>query len=190
MRFIAKRLTFLTMTVSALLAVSSCASSKQDSSAFEEVVVPTVPPPPVLTELPVIEYTGAGIKYEIESMLLHQFLVTFDKDASGKYCARLTSEAATAMLKVKFPAGTYECLVREKASDNEHAAFYVYLDGVPYRVYPSDPPLGTWELTTRVPVYFTIDEPRTILVKIQANSERKLGSIGMSLDYIQFVKRD
>lgn len=148
-----------------------------------------LPPPPLLTELPVIEYSGVGIKYECESMLLHNFSVFQDLEASGNFAVRLMNEASSARLKVHFPAGTYECLVKEKATDAEHSAFYLYIDSVPYRVYPSNPPLGTWELTTRTPVYFTIDEPRTILITIQANSEQRTGDVGMCLDYIQFVKR-
>ena len=185
-----KKILLLTAAASVLLFIS-CASSKiKDADDFENGTPGSAAVPPmVLTELPVVEYTGAGIKYEIESMLLHHFLVMYDEKASGKYCARLTDEAAVASLKVRFPAGTYECLLSEKADDNDHSSFYVFLDGVPYRVYPSDPPLGTWELTTRVPVYFTIDEPRTILIEIKANSPSKLGETGMLLDYIQFVKR-
>jgi len=65
----------------------------------------------------------------------------------------------------------------------------VVIDENPYRMYPSNPPLGTFELTTRTPVYFTIDEPRTVLISIQAKAGNKNGDTGMLLDYIQFVKR-
>ncbi len=168
------------------LGLFSCSTNK--TSAFLEIE-DTQELPPVLTELPVIEYQGYGIRYEAESMLLHHFLVVQDKDASGQFAVRLMDETATAKLKVKFPAGTYECLLKEKATDSDHSAFYVYIDNMPYRVYPSNPPLGTWELTTRAPIYFTIDEPRTILITIQANSEKVTGDTGMNIDYIQFVKR-
>lgn len=158
-----------------------------------ETIVPKediVEKPVLLTELPVIEYAGAGIKYEFESMLLHNFVVFEDTTASGGFATKLEVESSTAQVKIRFPAGTYECLVAEKATDNAHSAFYVYLDDMPYRVYPSNPPLGFWELTTRVPIYFTIEETRSILITVKANSEKKLGNTGMSLDYIQFVKRD
>ncbi len=181
---------FHIFTLFSVFFFASCATLKTDENY--EVPEPRniKAPPAVLTELPVIDYQGAGIKYEIESMLLHNFLVLYDESASGQYCARLSDESSVAQLKVRFPAGTYECLINEKATDNDHAAFYVYLDGIPYRVYPSDPPLRSWELTTRVPIYFTIDEPRTILIQIQANSKNRLGETGMNLDYIQFVKRN
>jgi hypothetical protein len=168
------------------LSFFSCTSTKE--SEFLKIE-DSQTPPPLLTELPVIEYSGIGIKYEVESMLLNQFMVFQDTDASGNFAARLLTEASTAKLKVKFAAGTYECLLREKATDLDHSAFYVYLDNIPYRVYPSNPPLGTWEMTTRAPIYFTIDEPRTILITIQANCDTKTGDTGMNLDYIQFVKR-
>ncbi len=185
MKISIKNTAILICALTAALFTSSCASTKAE---YPEAS-PSQPVPPLLTELPVIEYTGVGIKYEFESMLLNHFLVLYDENASGKYCARLLDEAATAQVKIKFPAGTYECLVSEKAYDTEHSAFYVYLDQIPYRVYPSNPPIGDWELTTRVPIYFTIDEARTILVTVQANSEKKLVSYVMNLDYIQFVKR-
>lgn len=173
----------------AILAFISCSSTKNE--ALNENIEEEIPPsPPVLTELPVINYSGRGIRYEVESMLLHNFIVMYDPAASKKYCARLNDEAASASLKIKFPAGTYECMLCEKAPDGDHSAFYLSLDGISYRIYPSDPPLGSWELTSRVPVYFTIEEPRTILVEITANSKNRLGHTGMSLDYIQFVKRD
>jgi len=152
--------------------------------------VEEIEPPPLLTQMPVIEYSGKGIKYEFESMLLYQFVVFSDKTASGGFATRLLDESSSAQLKVKFPAGTYECLVSEKSNSSSNAAFYIYVDGIPHRVFPSDPPLGTWELTTRAPVYFTIEEPRTVLITVQANSEHKLGHTGMNLDFIQFVKRN
>lgn len=165
----------------------SCESSKRNAEFMK--IEDTLVPPPLLTEIPVIEYSGIGIKYECESMLLHHFSVFQDSEASGNFAVRLMNEASSAKLKVQFPAGTYELLVREKASDAEHSAFYVCIDNSPYRVYPSNPPLGTWELTTRTPVYFTIEEPRTLLITIQANSDFRTGDVGMCLDYIQLVKR-
>lgn len=180
-----KRIAVFALSLAAL-AFTSCLSTKES----DFIHIETPPEPPVLqTELPVIEFTGNGIKYECENMLLKNFLVLHDKEASGLFATRLLNEAATAQVKIKFPAGTYEGLLSEKAMDSKHSAFYVYIDNEPFRVYPSNPPLGSWELTTRAPVYFTIDEPRTILVTIQANSDTRLGHTGMSLDYIQFIKR-
>lgn len=165
---------------------TSCLSAKND---FRFIDVEKQPNPPALvTEIPVVEYRDPGIKYEVESMYLHNLHVSYDKTASQQFAVRVLSEASYAQMKVKLPAGTFECLVNECASDPNHAAFYVCIDNEEFRVYPSNPPTGSWELTRRAPVYFTIDEPRTILVTIQSNSERKPGSTGMLLDYIQFIK--
>ncbi len=180
---------FLNFAFLLLILFSIVSFSCKSSKSLVKLPYESVPIPPEVTELPVIEYTGVGIRYEVEYMLLDRFVVMYDEEASGNYCARLLDDGSTAKLKVKFPAGTYECLVSEKAFKAENSAFYVYIDDVPYRVYPSTPPLGIWELTTRVPVYFTLDEPRTVLITIQANSPKKNGDTMMNLDYIQFVKR-
>ena len=183
------------ITLTLAFTAISCKSTQKAAENTEETestgkTVKVRPAPPVLTEIPVIEYRTPGIKYEFEFMYLHHFLVLQDDTASGGFCTRLNDEGATAQMKVRLPAGTYECMVSEKAYDTDHSAFYVYIDTKDYRVYPSNPPLNTWELTTRCPIYFTIEEPRTILVTVQANSEKKLGNTQMCLDYIQFVKRD
>lgn len=165
----------------------SCLSSKGE---FPDSGKVTLPPPPVMTKVPLINYEGIGIKYEIENMLLEQFVVYPDPDASGQYAAKLLDESSRAQVKVFFAEpGTYECLVCEKAFSNDSSAFYVYIENVPYRVYADDPPTGFWDLTKRAPIYFDVVEPRTILVTIQANSEKRYGTTGMDLDYIQFVKR-
>ncbi|MBR6154038.1 MAG: hypothetical protein IKQ43_06345 [Treponema sp.] len=145
--------------------------------------------PLLVTELPTITFSGQAIKYECESLFLNNCTVIEDPAASQKYSIRIENESSTAQIKVRFPAGTYECMLSEKAVDNNHASFYVYIDDNPHRMYPSNPPLGTYELTTRSPIYFTIDEPRTIFVTIRASSSNKKGSTGMYLDYIQFVRR-
>lgn len=169
-----------------LFAFASCQSSKKNDFL---IVTEQQALPPELTEIPVIEYSGIGIKYECETMYLHNAVVMQDNSASGKFCIRLIEDSSTATMKVKFPAGTYECLLKEKATKKNHSAFYLTLDGLTTRIYPSNPPSGEWELTTRVPVYFTIEEPRTISVTISPHSDFELGSVGMNLDYIQFVKR-
>lgn len=145
--------------------------------------------PLLVTELPTIAFSGQAIKYECESLYLKNCTVIEDPAASQKYSIRIENESSTAQIKVRFPAGTYECMLSEKALDNDHASFYVYIDDNPHRMYPSNPPLGSYELTTRSPIYFTIEEPRTISVTIRASSSNKKGSTGMYLDYIQFVRR-
>lgn len=165
----------------------SCQSSKKDNSfltiADQQVL------PPLLSQVPLIEYSGIGIRYECESMFLHNTVVLQDNSASKKFCIRIVDDSSSASLKVKFPAGTYEVLLNEKAQDSNHSAFYLYIDGVSHRVYPNNPPSGDWELTTRSPVYFTLEESRTVSFVIRPNSDKEQGSTGMNLDFIQFVKR-
>lgn len=166
---------------------TSCKSTKH---SFPDADSVTLPPPPIMAKLPLIEYSGIGIKYEVESMLLYQFIVFADATASGQYGAKLLDESSTAQVQVYFAEpGTYECMLCQRVLNDQCEPFYVYLDNVPYRVYASDPPTGEWELTTRTPIYFTIEEPRKVLFTIQANSKTRLGSTGVNLDYIQFVKR-
>ncbi len=196
-----KRIGFVASLLMTLALFISCASNKQpvmnntfnetnttdgknQDGAEEEIVKPLL-----LTQMPIIAFTGVGIKYECESLLLEETSVVQDESASSKYAIKIENNASRAQIKIRFPAGTYECLLCEKAYSTAQSAFYVYIDDNAYRVYPSNPPTGNFELTTRAPIYFTIDEPRTILVTIQANSGNKIGGTGMFLDYIQFVKR-
>lgn len=166
------------------------ASCKSTEISFPDTDSVTLPPPSIMTKLPLIEYSGIGIKYEVESMLLYQYIVFADATASGQYGAKLLDESSTAHVQVYFAEpGTYECMLCQRSLTGKCEPFYVYLDNVPYRVYASDPPTGEWELTSRTPIYFTVEEPRTVLFTIQANSETRLGTTGVNLDYIQFVKR-
>ena len=200
-----KRIGFMTSLLLIFTLILSCATNSKApmQNSFNEVEKPdaetkeentdeeaeTYVKPLLLTQMPIIAFTGVGIKYECESLLLEETSVVQDESASSKYAIKIENNASRAQIKVRFPAGTYECLLCEKAYSTAQSAFYVYIDDTPYRVYPSNPPTGEFELTTRAPIYFTIDEPRTILVTIQANSGNKIGGSGMFLDYIQFVKR-
>ncbi|MBQ0038890.1 MAG: hypothetical protein KBS64_00490 [Treponema sp.] len=178
----------ITLLAGALFAFAACETTKKEKDTFLIVTDQQILPP-VLTKVPVIEYSGIGIKYECESMYLKNCVVMQDNSASGRFSIRIVDDASSAQMKVKFPAGTYEVLLNEKAKDKNHCAFYLYLDGIASRVYPGTEPSGDWELTTRSPVYFKIDEPRTVTVTIMPNSDHAVGSTGMNLDYIQFVKR-
>ncbi len=135
-----------------------------------------------VTVIPTVRFYGKGVKVEVEAMLLTSFTVFSDAQASAGYAGKLNSSSSSAQFNITLPAGHYECLVSEKAYDNAHAKFSVSIDGVSYTVYPSDPPLGSWELTTRVPVYFDVTAEKTIPVVISSSAA------GMNLDYIQFVK--
>ena len=177
----------VTLASGVLFALTSC--QNQNRNKEFHIITDHQILPPVMETVPVIEYSGIGIKYECENMFLHNCAVLQDSVASGKFCVRLIEDSSSATMKVKFPAGTYECLVKEKASDKNHSAFYISLDGIATRVYPRNPPSGEWELTTRVPVYFTLEESRTLTINITPHSDYEIGSTGMDLDYIQFVRR-
>ncbi len=202
-----KKITLLSSMLIALSIFISCATNRQEpmnntfatektegedenpeTQAEEELAEEPVKPI-LLTKMPIIAFTGVGIKYECESLLLEETTVVQDESASSKYAIKIENNASRAQIKIRFPAGTYECLLREKAYSTDKSAFYVCIDDIAHRVYPSNPPTGEFELTTRAPIYFTIDEPRTVLVTIQANNGNKIGGTGMFLDYIQFVKR-
>ncbi|HOJ98779.1 MAG TPA: hypothetical protein PLW34_04405 [Termitinemataceae bacterium] len=127
-------------------------------------------------------------KIELESMKLTDMPVIEDAKASGGKAVRVEKDSSLATIQVQFPAGAYTALVNEKAPSSSQDAFYVFLDERPYRVYPSDPPIGDWELTKRVPITFTVSEPKTITITIQPHSPAKKGETGMALDYIVFMK--
>lgn len=135
-----------------------------------------------VTAMPVIRFSGRGVKVELEDMLLTNFSLFEDRDASSGYAAVLSDASSRAEFSITLPAGRYECLLAEKAVDPAHAAVSLRIDEDSYDIYPSDPPLGIWELTTRVPVYLDVPEERPYLITISS------AAAGMSLDYIQFVR--
>ncbi len=143
----------------------------------------------VVTEIPVFKYKAPGLKIEAEAMKAENAAVVEDSDASKGKAVRIETKNAVVQAKVFLPAGDYECLVSEKAFKNANAVFFVGIDGTFYKMYPSNPPLGIWELTTRTPAYFTMESDGEILVTMQASAPSEAGSTGMTLDYIQFVRR-
>lgn len=138
--------------------------------------------PILVTTMPVIRFSGRGVKVELEDMLLTNFSLVADGEASSGYAAVLSDASSRAEFSITLPAGRYECLLSEKAVDPAHATVSVRIDEDSYDIYPSNPPLGIWELTTRVPIYLDVPEERPYLITISS------ASAGMSLDYIQFVR--
>ncbi len=138
--------------------------------------------PILATTLPMIRFSGRGVKVEFEHMLLTNLSLLEDMEASAGYATVLSDNNSRAEFSITLPAGRYECLLSEKATDAAHATVSVSIGADNYNVYPSNPPLGIWELTTRVPIYFDVPEEQPYLVTISS------AFAGMSLDYIQFVK--
>ncbi len=140
--------------------------------------------------LPEIIFKGRGVKVEAEQMLLTDCSVEKDFLASGAYGVLLGDNSSRAEFAITLPSGSYECLVSEKAFDTEESAFYVLLNDKPYRVYPSNPPLGSWELTIRTPIQIELEEETRLSVSLQTHNGSGEGETGMQVDYIQFVRLD
>ena len=141
-----------------------------------------------VTSIPQIEFAGSTMKIEIENMYTEDIAFKHSDEYSGTFAAVIKSAVSSAKAAVTLSAGSYEILAKEKAEDSLHAAFYIFVDNEPYRVSPSEPPLGTFEMTTRFPVTFTVDKPKTVLITVQANSPHHPGQTGMMIDYLQLRK--
>ena len=166
--------------------------------------------------IPSFEFTGGGIKIEAEDMLLESGgkvlpqkekleEVTagrlFDMDASA-HASLLVSPyapACTAKAIVTLDAGTYEIMVCEKAFNNKFATIKMALEGnnksgertffLQHNFYPSNPPLGYYELTTRCPCTITLEEKQTVSMELYFPTVKNAkGYKPLCLDYIQIVK--
>ena len=166
--------------------------------------------------IPSFEFTGGGIKIEAEDMLLESGgnvlpqkekleEVTagrlFDMDASA-HASLLVSPyapACTAKAIVTLDAGTYEIMACEKAFNNKFATIKMALEGnnksgertffLQHNFYPSNPPLGYYELTTRCPCTITLEEKQTVSMELYFPTVKNAkGYKPLSLDYIQIVK--
>ncbi|MBR4321591.1 hypothetical protein [Treponema sp.] len=151
-----------------------------------------LPPPPArLTEAPVFDFAGETIKIEAENMYYDGFELTGDFKASACYAIKLLNDSSWAIAEINFPAGTYEALANVLAPDSTHSRFNVYINKDSYLVYGSEPPIGKYELTTRSPASFTLDQPARVTLKIQQNDIRNPannGQNGMTIDYVTFKK--
>ena len=177
--------------VAAVAMLASCGSGSSEAPAAAATPAASEKPA-AATEPPKYTFEGDVLKIELENMYYDEFLVYADSATSGGWAAKLLSPDSFAEAIVTFPAGTYEGLVSEDAPDGNHDAFNVVVDGVYYRTFPSDPPIGTFELTTRTPMKLVFDTEKTVTVRIQQNDPNKPnkpGENGMKLDFIQFTKK-
>lgn len=157
--------------------------------------------------IPTFEFEGGGIKIEAENMRLEGFntddeesIFYIDKDASGKKSVAVPPSASdrSASVKVIIKEGTYELLAAEKAFQNANAVFKISAKGTKENneeglslsgaFYPSNPPLGYYELTTRSPITFTLKEKQEIVFTLYFPKEKNQGLKPTYLDYIQIVK--
>lgn len=141
-----------------------------------------------VAEIPKIVFSGGIQRIEIEDMFTENFSFIRNDEYSGTFAGKLNNSVSVAKAFVQCPAGSYEILAREKATDSDHAAFYIFVDNEPYRVSPSEPPLGSFENTTRTPVTFTLEADTEVLITVQANSPHHPGQTGMVIDYLQIRK--
>ncbi len=164
--------TVLTITITTLaLVFSSCATTKKSTEDF------------------FFAYKKPGIKIEAERMSLTQTAAKEDRSASGSFYVPLPNSASELSAKVLFEPGTYECLVCQKAADTAHSFLTLTVEENSYALYPSNPPLGVWELTTRCPVYLTFEEKTEVRISLKANAKKKSASPTLCIDYMQFVKQ-
>lgn len=150
------------------------------------------PAPAKLTEAPKIDFAGTSLQVELENMYYDGFELVGDANASKSYALKLLNDSSWAIAEVNFPAGTYEAVANVLAPSANSTRFNLYINKDTYLLYGSEPPIGKYELTTRAPASFTLDQPTTVTVKIQQNDIRNpanAGQNGMTIDYLLFKKK-
>lgn len=191
-----KKTLFFICTALTVLSLFSCATTSSAPDKVIEQKEENKKQEPVPTEnqdtqevkeIPTIRFKGKGVKIEAEKMFLEGLSIYKDSSASNGHAVKVASHSV-AKCNVILSAGTWECLVSEQAFDTDKSELYVNISETYYKVYPSNPPLGMWELTTRSPIYLHLDQETTLNVSICADSPFQKGTGGMNIDYIQFVK--
>ena len=149
------------------------------------------PAPKKVTEAPKFTFSGSKLQIELENMYYDGFTLVGDSKASASYALKLLNDSSWAIAEVNFPAGTYEAVANVLAPSVNHTRFNLYINKDTYLIYGSEPPIGKYELTTRAPASFTLEQPTTVTVKIQQNDIKNPannGHNGMTIDYISFKK--
>jgi len=186
------KVTTLVAAIASFAMLASCGSTEEASSAAAAAPAAAVEKPARAETIPTFEFTGDKLVIQIEDMLYDEMLIFPDATATNGWGAKLLGVDSFAECMVKFPAGTYEGLASEDAPDGNHDAFNCIVNDVYYRTFPSDPPIGTYELTTRTPMKIVFDKETTCKVRVQQNDPNKPnkpGENGMKLDFIQFTKK-
>ncbi len=170
-----KRLPFIICSA-LIVTLSSCASTvavKKSASTSQQILY---------------TYKEPGLKLEAERLFLTGCTVSSDESASKGQYVSLSKESNKIETRIQLKEGKYELLVKMKARDTDHSFLTVSIDDKSYSVYPSNPPLGVWELTTRTPLYIQISEPKIVSLCIQADSKKHSASKNLCIDYIQIVR--
>lgn len=197
MKIISKITVFL-----ALLIFYSCATTtttektietkqdteKTDNKSENEKTQPTKKERVPVASIPEVKFNGSSQRIELEDMFTENIAFSYDEECSNELAGKIKSSVSVAKAYILLNEGGYEILAREKAEDSSHASFYIFVDNEPYRVSPSEPPLQSFENTTRFPVTFTLTEAKKVLITVQANSPYHQGQTGMMIDYLQIRK--
>ena len=149
---------------------------------------PAKPERKYVAPVPEFSFSGNSMRIEMEDMFTENISFNYEEEFSNGFAGIIKSSVSVAKAFVMLEKGSYEILAREKAEDSEHASFYIFVDNEPYRVSPSEPPMQSFENTTRFPVTFTLNENTKVLLTIQANSPHHPGQTGMMIDYLQIRK--
>lgn len=171
-----KRIFFLSVCATLIITLTACVttgSTKDSRKAADPNTVHT--------------YRAPGLKIEAEAMLVTGTSITEDAGASGGQYVPLAKESDSLETRIQLKEGTYELLLKMRARDTDRSFLTVTVDDTSYSVYPSNPPLGVWELTTRIPVYIQVDSPKTITIRITADKKKKAASKHLCIDYLQLV---
>ncbi|MBQ1833092.1 MAG: hypothetical protein II114_04870 [Treponema sp.] len=128
----------------------------------------------------ILKFTGRGIKCELESMELENCMVVDDPTASAGKAVRW-GKGSRASLEMELPEGTFEILFSQKAWYTNGSHFSAAIGEKKYELYPSEPPLGKWELTLRKPAVYKNDAQTTVTVTVESGE-------GFLLDYFQIVR--
>ncbi|MCM1321417.1 MAG: hypothetical protein NC041_05750 [Bacteroides sp.] len=173
-------------------AAAGCASNKvapapaeEAAPAPAEAAAPSIAP---TTEVKTVVFSGKELKISIADMSLTNCEIVPDPKAMNGKAVRLLGDDSTAKINITIPKGEYTGLVNENAPDGAHDAFYVQLGETYFRCYPSDPPIGDYELTERNPMAIDIAEDATLEMIVQPHSPSRKGEFGMLLDYVIITK--
>ncbi|MBQ5383721.1 MAG: hypothetical protein IIU46_04600, partial [Treponema sp.] len=128
----------------------------------------------------ILKFTGRGIKCELESMELENCMVVDDPTASAGKAVKW-GKGSRASLEMELPEGTFEILFSQKAWYTNGSHFSAAIGEKKYELYPSEPPLGKWELTLRKPAVYKNDAQTTVTVTVESGE-------GFLLDYFQIVR--
>lgn len=140
-----------------------------------------------------------GLKIEAEEMDLVGCNIFDDGFASNKMSVAFEKDSK-ASTKIILPTGEYEILFSQKAFSTSGSHIKVTVEQLHgdneiyksiYETYPSEPPLGRWEMTVRKPIFIANENPSSPLtITVEAMEWDKKSSKEFYLDFFQVVRLD